>query len=160
MAEQLDEVDFALAAYRDADAWVVQELAHDLPADVDALTEALRRLPGAGGALGLIAIDDDYFLILRVTGGRARLLLSDVTAAEEWDLADSVVEFLGLPDPDDGDQAPAGDLDLLSDLGLAGDDLEGMLDDPDLYPDELLSDVARHLGFGAQFDDVVGLAPA
>jgi hypothetical protein len=35
-----------------------------------------------------------------------------------------------------------------------------LLDDFDLYPDEMLSDVARRAGFGAQFDEVVGLASA
>ena len=36
-------------------------------------------------------------------------------------------------------------------------DMGVLLDDYDLYPDEMLSDVARRLGFGALFDDVVGL---
>jgi len=35
-----------------------------------------------------------------------------------------------------------------------------LLDDVDLYPDEILSDVARRLGFGEQFDDAVGLTSA
>jgi hypothetical protein len=30
----------------------------------------------------------------------------------------------------------------------------------DLYPDEVLSDVARALGFGELFDEAVGLASA
>jgi hypothetical protein len=32
--------------------------------------------------------------------------------------------------------------------------------DLDLYPDEALSEVARRLGFGGQFDDAVGLTSA
>ena len=39
-------------------------------------------------------------------------------------------------------------------------DLGVLLDDADLYPDEILSDVASRLGFGELFDDVVGLASA
>ena len=39
-------------------------------------------------------------------------------------------------------------------------DMGVLLDDFDLYPDEMLSDVARRLGFGAQFDEAVGLASA
>jgi hypothetical protein len=35
-----------------------------------------------------------------------------------------------------------------------------LLDDEDLYPDEMLSDVARRLGFGELFDDAVGLTSA
>ena len=89
------------------------------------------------------------------------MLLSDVTAADEWELAASAVEFLGLPPPEeDDDQAPAGDLDLLGDLGMHAMDMGVLLDDFDLYPDEMLSDVARRLGFGSLFDEAVGLASA
>ncbi len=35
-----------------------------------------------------------------------------------------------------------------------------LLDDFELYPDEMLSDVARRLGFGSLFDEAVGLASA
>lgn len=161
MAEQLDAVDFALAAYREEGVWQVQELAHDLLADVTSLSHALRRFPGDGGAVGLIAMDEDFFLIVRVAGANTRVLLSDVTAADEWELASSAVRFLGLPDPeDDDDQVPAGDLDLLGDLGMVAMDMAVLLDDLDLYPDEMLSVIARRLGFGKLFDDAVGLTSA
>ena len=89
------------------------------------------------------------------------MLLSDVTAAEEWELARSALDFLGLPPLDDEDEpAPAGDLELLGDLGMHAMDLAVLLDDVDLYPDEMLSEVARRLGFGELFDDVVGFTSA
>ncbi len=161
MAEQLDGVDFALAAYREEGVWQVQELAHDVLADVGALAHALRRFPGDGGAVGMVAIDEDFFVIVRVAGSHSRVLLSDITAADEWELAASAVEFLGLPEPDEDDeQAPAGDLDLLGDLGMHAMDMGVLLDDFDLYPDEMLSDIARRLGFGSLFDEAVGLASA
>jgi putative tRNA adenosine deaminase-associated protein len=161
MSEQDDTVDYALAAFREDGVWRVQELAHDVLEDMDSLTHALRRFPGDGGALGMVAYDEDVFLLVRVAGVRSRVLLSDITAAEEWELADSAVRFLGLPDPvDEDEQVPAGDLDLLGDLGLHAMDLAVMLDDVDLYPDEILSDVARRLGFGDLFDDLVGLTSA
>jgi putative tRNA adenosine deaminase-associated protein len=161
MTEQLDGVDFALAAYREEGVWQVQELAHDVLEDIHTLAHALRRFPGDGGALGLVAIDEDFFVLVRVAGASTRVLLSDVTAADEWELARSAVEFLGLPMPeDDDDQVPAGDLDLLGDLGMHAMDMGVLLDDYDLYPDEMLSDITRRLGFGALFDEAVGLASA
>ena len=161
MSEQSDAVDFALAAYREEGVWQVQELAHDVPVDMDSLSHALRRFPGDGGAIGMVAIDEDFFVVLRVAGARTRVLLSDITAAGEWELADSAVQFLGLPDPEDeDDQVPAGDLDLLGDLGMSAMDLGVLLDDTDLYPEEILSEVARALGFGDLFDDLVGLTSA
>lgn len=157
-----DAVDFALAAFREEGVWEVAELTHDHVADIETLAAALRRFPGDHGAVGLVAIDEDFFVIVRVAGQQTRVLLSDITAATEWELAASAVEFLGLPLPDDDEdeQEPAGELDLLGDLGLQAMDLAALLDDYDLYPDEMLSDVARRLGFGPLFDDAVGLTSA
>jgi putative tRNA adenosine deaminase-associated protein len=158
---QIDGIDFAVAAYREEGVWQVVELVHDVLTDVERLAHALRRFPGDGGALGLVAVDEDFFVLVRVTGPTLRVLLSDITAADEWELARSAVELLGLPEPEDDDeQAPAGDLDLLGDLGMTAMDMAVLLDDLDLYPDEMLSDVARRLGFGSQFDEAVGLTSA
>ena len=55
------------------------------------LAGALRRFPGDGGAIGMVAIDEDFFVIVRVAGPSVRILLSDITAAEEWELASSAV---------------------------------------------------------------------
>ncbi len=129
--------------------------------DVERLSAALRRFPGDGGAIGLVAIDEDFFLIVRVAGPVVRLLLSDITAADEWELARSAVDQLGLPEPlDEDEQVPAGDLDILGDLGMTAMDMAVLLDDFDLYPDEMLSDVARRAGFGPLFDEAVGLTSA
>ncbi len=157
-----DPVDFALAAYREEGVWQVAELTHDHVGDVETLAAALRRFPGDHGAVGMVAIDEDFFVIVRVAGQRVQVLLSDVTAATEWELAASAVEHLGLPVPDDDEDElePAGDLELLGDLGMHAMDLAALLDDEELYPDEMLSDVARRLGFGELFDDAVGLTSA
>ena len=161
MSDTEDAVDFALAVYREEGAWQVERLTHDHLVDLETLAAALGRFPGDAGVLGLVAFDEDYFVVVRVAGPFTRVLLSDLTAADEWELASSVLESLGLPLPDeDDDQVPAGDLDILADLGISALDLAALLDDVDLYPDELLSEVARQLGFGPLFDAAVGLAPA
>jgi putative tRNA adenosine deaminase-associated protein len=161
LPDQIEGIDFALAAFREEGSWTVQELAHDLLDEVETVAHALRRFPGDGGAVAMIAVDEDFFVLIRVAGADTRVLLSDITAADEWELASSAVEFLGLPQPEDeDDQVPAGDLDLLGDLGMHAMDMGVLLDDVDLYPDEMLSDVARKLGFGELFDDAVGLTSA
>jgi putative tRNA adenosine deaminase-associated protein len=160
MSEQSDGVDFALAAFRDSGEWQVQPIASPAFESVDSLSHALRRLPGDAGALGMVAVDEDFFVLVRVEGSTTRVLLSDVTAAEEWELARTAVDFLGLPPEDDDEPVPAGDLDLIADLGMHAVDLAVLLDDVELYPDEMLSDVARRLGFGELFDAAVGLASA
>lgn len=161
MDDQFDSIDFALAAHRDQGEWRVYELADDTVTNVETMIHALSRFPGDSGALGLVAIDEDFFVVVRVYDDHTRVLLSDVTAAEEWELAESVLEFLGLPGLDEEDEPePAGDLMLLDDLGMSGADLAILIDDDELYPDEILSQVAVRLGFGQHFDDVVGLTSA
>lgn len=156
-----ENVDFALAAYREEGVWQLQEIAEPAFDTVETLAHSLRRFPGDGGAVGMVAVDEDFFVIVRVAGSTTRVLLSDFTAADEWELAQSAVDFLGLPPPEEEDDpAPAGDLDLLSDLGMKAMDMGVLLDDVELFPDEMLSEIARQLGFGPQFDDEVGLETA
>lgn len=157
----VDAIDFAIVAYREEGVWQLHEIVDDVLDSVDTLAAALRRFPGDGGAIGVVAVDEDFFVLLRVAGARTRVLLSDVTAADEWELARSALETLDLPLPDEEDeQEPAGDLALLADLGLPAMDLGLLLDDFDLYPDEMVSEIARKLGFGPLFDKAVGLTSA
>lgn len=153
----LTSVEFALAAFhRDGD-WQVEPLSESALVDIEHLAAGLHRFPADGGALALIGLDEDAFLLVRTSAAQTRLLLSDITTVDEWELARTAVELLGLPFPeDDDDAAPAGDLTLLSDLGIDADALAPLLDD-DRYADEILSEVAALLGFGAAFDRAVGL---
>jgi putative tRNA adenosine deaminase-associated protein len=153
-----ESVDFALVAYREEGVWQVEELEEAKAADLDDLADELRRYPGDGGALGLVSVDEDFFVLMRVLGPDVRLLLSDVTAATDWPIARAVVEHLELPLPDDEeDQEPAGNLGIVADLGMGAMDMGALLDDLDLYPDEMLSDIATRLGFGRLYDELVGV---
>ena len=151
-------IDFAVVAYREEGQWQVEPIAPETAADLDSLASELRRWPGDGGSLGMVSVDEDFFLLVRVAGASTRVLLSDVTAALEWPIARSAVEALDIPLPDDeDDQVPAGDISILADLGMGAMDMGALLDDYDLYPDEMLGDIASRVGFGVQFDEVAGV---
>lgn len=155
-----DDVDFAVVAYREEGVWQVQALPRRVALDLDELVKALRPWPADSGALGLVAVDEDFFVLVRVRGQHVDALLSDVTAATEWPLASGVLDLLDLPDPDDEDDAqPAGDLGVAADLGVSAMDLALLIDD-DLYPDEVLAAVAKRIGFGQQFDAAVDAVTA
>jgi len=155
---ETEGVDFALVAYREENVWRLDEVDDERLHDLDAFANELRRYPGDFGSLGLVSIDEDFFVLVRVAGERTRVLLSDVTAATEWPIARSVVETLEIPMPDDeDDQLPAGDLSIVADLGLPAMDMGAMLDDLELYPDEILGDIAHKLGFGTLYDELLGV---
>jgi len=150
---------FVVAVSRDEAQWRVDRLPDGLQADLDGFVSVLRQQPSSGGAIGLVDIADEFFVAVRVVpGGAVRLLLSDVTAAAEWDLARQVLDRLGEepPEADEFDEVwPAGDLGIFADLGLAEMDLATLLDDLDLYADEMLLDIARRVGFAEAFQAAV-----
>ena len=155
------DVDFAVVAYREEGVWQVAPLPARVGTELDSLVRALRPWPSDTGALGMVSVDEDFFLLVRVLGPQVRLMLSDVTAATEWPIARQVVDSLELPEPDDDeDPQPAGDLGVVADLGVSAMDLGVLCDDDDLYPDEALSEVARKLGFERQFRAAVDAVAA
>ncbi len=148
---------YAVIAYRDQGRWPVELLPEAVTADLDALLAAVRQQPGESSALALVDVADEFFVAARVQQGSVRLLLSDVTAALDWDLAAQVLEHLDLdpPDDDDAEVEPAGDLALFDDLGLDAREMEALLSDLDAYADEMLSSLARRLGFATAYERVV-----
>jgi len=151
-------IDFAVAASREDGVWTLSALPPRAATDLGALVRVLAQLPSEVGTIGMVSVEEEFFLLARVAGGgQVRLLLSDVGAATESPLARAVVDRLELPPPDDDDDQiqPAGDLGILADLGLAAMELGAICDDADLYPDELLGDIASRLGFGRAFDEML-----
>ncbi len=150
------DLDFAVAAYTEDGAWTVTPLVLRGEPDLSAVVSGLRRYPGEAGVLGMISVDEDFFILIRLDSGRARFLISDVTAATEWPLAKQVVDELDIPLVDDDDeQVPAGDLTIVADLGMSAMDLGALCDDIDLLPEEMLEEVADALGFGNQFHEAI-----
>lgn len=155
---EVDDVDLAVVAYRDEGDWALAELPDSSLDSVDTIARELRRYPGDDGALALIAVAEDFVLLVRAHGPEVRVLLSDATAATDWTLARSAVDHIGVHVDDEDDQVPAGDLGICADLGTSAQDMGELLDDEELYPEEILSDVADSAGFGEQFDALAGLA--
>ncbi len=149
---------YAVVAYREGGQWQVGVLPEVLTEDLEGLIAAVRQQPGENGSIALVDIADEFFIVVRVQMGQVRLLLSDVTAAVAWDLAAQVVDHLGLeiPGEDDLEEVwPAGDLAIFADLGLEEMELGAILSDLDAYADEMLSTLARRLGFAEAYERVV-----
>jgi putative tRNA adenosine deaminase-associated protein len=150
--------DFAVVCYREEGRWELGLLPERASSSLESLISVLRQQPGEV-TVGLVDIADDFFIAVRLSGEGVRLLLSDVTAADEWALAREALEWLGVPEPADDedfdDVVPAGDLALFADLGLPELELGLMLSDIDAYADEMLFSIARRLGFGDDLERLV-----
>src|SRR3954462_15794608 len=152
--------DFALSAVREDGSWTVVPMPPAAADDLDQILHALRQQPGDAGAIGLLSFAEDFFVIVRLSGHDARLMLSDVTAAFDSRFAGQVLDRLELPMPDGDDEddiEPAGDLELLADLGVSPLLMAELCDDLDLYPDDVFAQLAEHMGFSEQYDAAMQL---
>lgn len=150
-----DDIDLVAALYREDGEPAATALDLELANDLDGLIDALRRVPGDAGSVGVVSIDSDFFVVVRVRGPKVELFLSDVSAALDWPIARDAADFLGvdLPDEDD-DSEPVGDFDLFADAGLSEMELEALTTDDDADPLESLEAIVEKLGFASVYDKV------
>ena len=148
-------VDFAVVVFREDGQWQVGTLPHRAAETLESLVAAVRQQPTEGPRFALSSYGDDFFVAVRPDGDEVRLMLSDGTAADEWPIAAEVLDALDEPVPDDDDVEPTGDLEIFGDLGMNGMELTTLCSDLELYPDEVLGQVAARIGFGPQFERVM-----
>jgi putative tRNA adenosine deaminase-associated protein len=152
---------FAVAAIREDGRWRCTRLDSEALVDLDSAITALRELRSTGAVLGLLDVDDEFFVLLRPVPGGVALMVSDAIAALDYDVAADVLDLLRVELPDyeaddpDAEPWPEGDLAIVADLGLPADELEVLATETDLYPDEQLIAIGRRCGFGEALAEVV-----
>jgi hypothetical protein len=150
---------FAVAVVRENATWKVSPLSANALTSLSTAETELRELRSAGAVFGLLDIDDEFFLIVRPAPSGTRLLLSDATAALDYDIAAEALEKLdadiAAEDLEDADPFEEGDLGLLADVGLPDAVLSVILDETDLYADEQLGRIAREMGFAEELSAVL-----
>jgi len=151
-----ETLEFALLSWRDDGQWRISQLPDEATSDIGLVLDALSAQQVDGGAIALLAIDDQFFIIIRQIGAKMQMVLSDVMAALDYEIAAEVLELsdIEFPAEDDADE-PAGDLNIFTDLGLDAMELQMICDDDELYPEEQLEVIARRIGFGDEFSELV-----
>jgi putative tRNA adenosine deaminase-associated protein len=148
---------FAVVVYREEAGWEAGMLPARLMTDLDGLVAAVRQQPGT--AIGLVDVADEFLVALRVgADGEAALLLSDGSAADGWDLAETVLNRIDPQAEPPEDVVPVGDLNLFADLGLDAAELGEILGDLDAYADEILASIAGRVGFASALDGALEAA--
>lgn len=152
---------FAVAAFREGPQWRVEPLPPAVLGDLGVLLSALRSQPPEGGPFVIALVEDEFFVIARQEGRRIALLLSDLTAAVEFPLAEQAIARLGEDPPadDELDEVwPVGDLELFSDLDLSEDEMEDILDDLDALPEEMLDAIVERIGVAEPYHRALDVA--
>lgn len=149
-----------MAVVREDGKWQCSLLSEALLEDLDGVITALRRLATEGAVFAMLAVDDEFFAVVRPIPGGVSMLLSDATAALDYDLAADMLDLLQVPTPDedeaDEDAWPEGDLAILVDLGVPEQEMQLIVENDDLYPDEQLAMLAQRCGFADEWADVAG----
>jgi putative tRNA adenosine deaminase-associated protein len=150
---------FGVAVVREDGRWRCTPMHGRSLRSLSAAETELRELRSAGAVFGLLDIDDEFFVIVRPAPAGTRLLLSDATAALDYDIAAEVLEELDADispeDLDDAEPFEEGDLGLLADIGLPEAVLGVILNETDLYADEQLGRIAREMGFADELSAVL-----
>ncbi|WP_207841671.1 tRNA adenosine deaminase-associated protein [Williamsia soli] len=150
-----DEVEgFAIAVVREDGKWTLTTMDTSALGELGEAENLLRGLRSAGAVFGLLDVDDEFFIIVRPSPSGTKLLISDATAAIDYDIAADVLEALNVDipdiDPDELDDVEPwaeGDFSVLSDLGLQEAVMSVIVGDTDLYADEQIGMIAARLGF-------------
>jgi putative tRNA adenosine deaminase-associated protein len=148
-------VDFAVVVFQEDGCWAAAPLPPHVATDLDLFVAALRQQSSEGPTLGLLGLGDEYFIAVRLVGPDVRLFISERAAAEDDEVAEQVLEQLGLTW--DQDSGPAGDEEIFADLGLDSFELrlacEQLLDERQLRLTDQVAHLAGRIGFARQFTD-------
>ncbi|MBI3225136.1 MAG: tRNA adenosine deaminase-associated protein [Mycolicibacterium cosmeticum] len=150
---------FGVAVVREDGKWRCTPMRRAALTSLSAAETELRELRSAGAVFGLIDVDDEFFIIVRPAPAGTRLLLSDATAALDYDIAAEVLDKLDADiddeDLEDEDPFEEGDLGLLSDVGLPEGVLGVIVSDIDMEIDEQISAIAERMGFDSELSEVL-----
>lgn len=160
MGYEDEDVDFAVAAWREDGQWAAAALPPRAVETLGGFVSALRQLAGEGGVLGFVALADECFIAVRIPpDGVARILLSDANCAYDFDLAEEALDMLDIELPEDEEEfddiEPIGELGFAADFGLDVDTVELICLNDDALAEEQVTQIARRLGFGDQFSAVL-----
>lgn len=150
---------FSAAFVRTADGWNGAEVDLGEAEIVDDLGDAVQEhlaLNGDELALLCVEVEDEWFAIVRYQGDlEPRTFLSDAQAGLSDGLGELFTELAGVAadreTPDLGVR-PAGDFELLEDLGLSSEELVELSMEEGALPGDTLSVIAERLAFADELD--------
>lgn len=166
---------FAAALARTDDGWVGEELDLSEAEDLDAVTELLRQVAGDEATTVLfIEEDDEWFGVVRVDGeADPRVFVSDSRVVDRSDLARILYEeavseeVVAEQEPDEAEEdeeeeairpegEPAGDSDLLADLGTPSLQLLELSAEEGMLPGDVISVLCERAGCLDQLEELRG----
>lgn len=171
---------FAAAVVRVDDDWSASEVSLADAADVEDVADRLRDVnPAAAVSLMFVESDDAYLVIMRLDHGEdLRVFGSDAAFAEESRIGAMLLGDVGQPpleietvdlvvaaaESDSADEEeppslaadadPAGDADLLADLGMPAGTLLELCAHDGMLPSDITAEVCQVIGCGDEVEEL------
>ncbi len=158
----------AVALVRTGSGWRGEEIELDDVDDLDGLAEIMSDLAaGAPDALVVCFVeeDDEWLGVVRlVPDNDPQVLLSDARMAEDSDLAarlfaDALPVVGEEADNEEGERRrtpadPAGDLDIVADLGVPADALVELIGEEGFLPSDIVTAICERAGAAEVLDEL------
>ncbi|MFI6604777.1 tRNA adenosine deaminase-associated protein [Nonomuraea sp. NPDC050536] len=150
---------FSAAFVRTVNGWSGAEVDLRDAEIVDDFADTVSETLGLAGdelALLCVEVEDEWFAIARYRGEEEpRVFLSDAHAIMSDNIGELFAEFAGVAVDKEGNGLgvrPAGDFELLSDLGVTSEELLELSMEEGVLPADILSVIAERLAFADELD--------
>ena len=145
---RIEDVDYSAILWREEGIWNALKVPARQAIVLDDLLDLCRQYPGEGGVYAVVGVSGEFFILLRSDPRKTEALISDGIALLDWDIAEDAADLIDLQwQEDDLEEYEAvGDLNILANFGLKAEDLSMICENPDLEPDQQISEVFKRIG--------------
>jgi putative tRNA adenosine deaminase-associated protein len=143
-----EDLDYSAILWREEGIWNAIKVPARQAIVLDDLLDLCRQYPGEGGVYAVVGVSGEFFILLRSDPRKTEALISDGIALLDWDIAEDAADLIDLQWQEDDleDYEAIGDLNILANFGLKAEDLSMICENPDLEPDQQISEVFKRIG--------------
>jgi putative tRNA adenosine deaminase-associated protein len=145
---RIEDLDYSAILWREEGIWNAIKVPARQAIVLDDLLDLCRQYPGEGGVYAVVGVSGEFFILLRSDPRKTEALISDGIALLDWDIAEDAADLIDLQWQEDDleDYEAVGDLNILANFGLKAQDLSMICENPDLEPDQQISEVFKRIG--------------
>jgi putative tRNA adenosine deaminase-associated protein len=145
---RIEDLDYSAILWREEGIWNAIKVPARQAIVLDDLLDLCRQYPGEGGVYAAVGVSGEFFILLRSDPRKTEALISDGFALLDWDIAEDAADLIDLQwqEEDLEEYEAVGDLNILANFGLKAEDLSMICENPDLEPDQQISEVFKRIG--------------
>jgi putative tRNA adenosine deaminase-associated protein len=143
-----EDLDYSAILWREEGIWNAIQVPAQQAVVLEDLLALCKQYPGEGGVYAVVGVSGEFFILLRSDPRKTEAFISDGFALLDWDIAEDAADLIDLQwqEEDLEEYEAFGDLNLLANFGLKAEDLSMICENPDLEPDQQISEVFKRIG--------------